>query len=462
MEKIKVLYIDDEIENLNAFKASFRRKFDIYTANTAEEGLSILEQNPIEIIIADQKMPGKTGVDFFESILDDHPEPKRILLTAFSDINAVIDAINKGQVYRYVTKPWDNYELQLTIENAFQLYKLKEQNDNLNLKYRKVFTNTTDPIILIDQNYNIVDYNSATITLINSENDNLKSSSFKSLFKHENEVQAVINVISEKEKLQNYECQLLTSTGKKITCLISGNVISSNYGEFTGYQLIIKDITERNKMSQLLLKKIIETQEQERVRISRDLHDGVGQYLAALKLHWESLKSNYDQHLGIESELKSFPIILQETITELRRVCFNTLPLVLNEYGLIRGIKELQLNVSNNDFHIIFNSSSNFPPLTKSLETSVFRIVQEFINNSLKHSGATEVKINLIANQENIVLNLKDNGIGFNINDWEISKGNGLKNIQNRVESVEGKLKINSILNKGTEFDLNFPVQLNE
>ena len=68
MEKIKVLYIDDEVSNLNAFKASFRRQFDVYTATSADEGYDILKSDPIEVVISDQRMPGKTGTDFFESI----------------------------------------------------------------------------------------------------------------------------------------------------------------------------------------------------------------------------------------------------------------------------------------------------------------------------------------------------------------------------------------------------------
>jgi response regulator RpfG family c-di-GMP phosphodiesterase len=123
MEKIKVLYIDDEINNLTAFKASFRRIFEVHLAENADEGLKILNENQIEIILSDQKMPGKTGVDFFEEIKQSHPDPMRILITAYSDIESIIDAINKGSVYRYIAKPWNNYELQLTIENAYQIYE---------------------------------------------------------------------------------------------------------------------------------------------------------------------------------------------------------------------------------------------------------------------------------------------------------------------------------------------------
>ena len=112
-----VLYIDDEINNLNSFKASFRRDFEIYTAQSAREGRKILDSYEIGVIITDQRMPGMTGIEFLESILSIYPDTIRILLTGFSDMNAVMDAINRGQVYKYLVKPWQNDELRLYIQN---------------------------------------------------------------------------------------------------------------------------------------------------------------------------------------------------------------------------------------------------------------------------------------------------------------------------------------------------------
>lgn len=130
-EKISILYIDDESNNLVSFKATFRRDFKVYTAESAKEGKKILEEKPIQVIISDQRMPEMTGVDFFESIIDEYPEQIRILLTGYTDIQAVIDAINKGQVYRYITKPWNEHELKMTIENAFEIYRLRKENKQL-------------------------------------------------------------------------------------------------------------------------------------------------------------------------------------------------------------------------------------------------------------------------------------------------------------------------------------------
>jgi two-component system, response regulator PhcR len=125
MPTIRVLYIDDEENNLNAFKAGFRRQYEIYTAISASEGLKILQNVVLHVIIADQKMPQTTGVEFFKSIAQTHPDPVRILLTGYTDIEALADAINHGDIYRYITKPWNDLELHNSIKNAYDAYKAK-------------------------------------------------------------------------------------------------------------------------------------------------------------------------------------------------------------------------------------------------------------------------------------------------------------------------------------------------
>ncbi len=133
--KIHVLYIDDEHNNLNSFKASLRRDFKVYTALDAEEGLEKAEKNEVHVVIADQRMPGMTGVEFFEKLVKIKPEPIRILLTGYSDIASVIDAINKGEVYRFIDKPWNLEQIKNAIKNAADIYftrkELKEKNERL-------------------------------------------------------------------------------------------------------------------------------------------------------------------------------------------------------------------------------------------------------------------------------------------------------------------------------------------
>jgi signal transduction histidine kinase len=142
-KKIRVLYIDDERNNLLSFQATFRRMYQVFTASSAAEGMGILNKEKLHVIIADQRMPQSTGVEFFQIVRTSHPDPVRILLTGYTDAEAIIDAINKGEIYRYIKKPWDEYELQNAIQNAFEIYttrlqlkhkvfELEKTNDELN------------------------------------------------------------------------------------------------------------------------------------------------------------------------------------------------------------------------------------------------------------------------------------------------------------------------------------------
>jgi response regulator RpfG family c-di-GMP phosphodiesterase len=134
-EKISVLYVDDEENNLFSFKATFRIKYQVHTAISGAEALRILETKPVHIIITDQRMPEMTGVEFLEKVLVKYPDPMRILLTGYADMGAVVDAVNKGKIFHYLAKPWNEEELDITITRAYQKYvekiELKDMNEKL-------------------------------------------------------------------------------------------------------------------------------------------------------------------------------------------------------------------------------------------------------------------------------------------------------------------------------------------
>ncbi|AKP50274.1 hybrid sensor histidine kinase/response regulator [Cyclobacterium amurskyense] len=134
-KRIDVLYIDDEDNNLNSFKAALRKEFKVKTAIDAEDGLILARNNEFQVVIADQRMPGMTGVEFFEKLVEINPDPIRILLTGYSDISSVIDAINRGEVYRFIDKPWNLEQIKNAILNAAEIYyarkELKEKNNRL-------------------------------------------------------------------------------------------------------------------------------------------------------------------------------------------------------------------------------------------------------------------------------------------------------------------------------------------
>jgi two-component system, sensor histidine kinase and response regulator len=142
-EKIKILYVDDEQDNLFGFKATLRFHYQVFTAVNVSQAIAHLNDHPdIRIVFSDQRMPGQTGIDFFETIRDTHPLPVRILITAYTDVDAVIDAINKGNIFRYIKKPWDESDLFSAIEEANKFYlansSLAVKHDELQKAYNEL------------------------------------------------------------------------------------------------------------------------------------------------------------------------------------------------------------------------------------------------------------------------------------------------------------------------------------
>jgi len=142
-EKIQILYVDDEQDNLTGFKAAFRLSYQIYTAENAQAAIRLLEKHPdIRIIICDQRMPQMTGVEFFEQVRHPYPLPIRILITAYTDIESVIGAVNRGQIFRYIGKPWYDADIVSAIEEAHKFYvassMLAIKNQELQLAYNEL------------------------------------------------------------------------------------------------------------------------------------------------------------------------------------------------------------------------------------------------------------------------------------------------------------------------------------
>lgn len=143
-----LLIIDDEPEVIKALTRIFRKDYNVFSTTDAERAFGIMETEKIQVIVSDQRMPGITGVEFFSKIKYKYPDAIKLILTGYSDIEAVKDAINKGQVFRYVTKPWDPYEIENIIKEAFDksdliiqnrelLESLKEANENLENKVKE-------------------------------------------------------------------------------------------------------------------------------------------------------------------------------------------------------------------------------------------------------------------------------------------------------------------------------------
>jgi diguanylate cyclase (GGDEF)-like protein len=122
-----ILYVDDEPANLRAFQRAFADSGlgAIHTAQSPEEGLALLDRHDIAVIVSDQRMPRMSGTDLLARIVETHPDVVRILLTAYTDVATIIEAVNKGHVYHFVAKPWDQEELRLVLRRALEHHELR-------------------------------------------------------------------------------------------------------------------------------------------------------------------------------------------------------------------------------------------------------------------------------------------------------------------------------------------------
>ncbi len=242
--------------------------------------------------------------------------------------------------------------------------------------------------------------------------------------------------------------------------------------EETNEQLIStqKDLVKATEEKYILIRKedntrstaLIEGQEEERKRLARELHDGIGQMLTGLKLDSEQLKSlpfaNEKQRKSFEEHQK----LIDETIEATRTVSFNLMPSVLTDFGLSSAIRLLlERTAKGADFKASFNDLTDNITIPNKIENNLYRITQETLNNIMKHAKAKKVSITL-SNERNKYISLVviDDGKGFDMKKSKKSRvgGNGLGNLQTRVRLLNGTIKIESEVGTGTSIFVKIPL----
>jgi len=128
-KKFSLLYVDDEATNLRVFKANFRKFYNVYTSTNPIEAIEILKQEDIQVIVTDQRMPEMSGTRFLEKILPDYPDIVKIILTGFTDIEAIKDGINRCGIFKYITKPWNFDEMKGVLDRAIQTYQQSAESE---------------------------------------------------------------------------------------------------------------------------------------------------------------------------------------------------------------------------------------------------------------------------------------------------------------------------------------------
>ncbi len=352
-EKIKILYVDDEINNLTGFKASFRINYNVMIAVNATDALEHLNSHPdIRVIFCDQRMPGKTGVQFFEEVRSRYPKPIRILLTGYADIDSVIDSINLGNVFRYVKKPWKDADILAAINEANKFYVsnslLAVKNDEL------------------QKAYNELDKFSYSVT------HDMRG--------------PLLSILGAVEAAQHMD-----------------------------------DISEIRKM--LLMMK-------ESVRNLDDFIQSIHDYYNLNRGELEIKEINFNEIVGEQAKIFNFTYLVSD-------VKFNT---IIEQKETFRGD-----------------------------EVSIKLILNNLLSNAFKYQKKENkeklVDLKILVENGKAILEVIDNGVGidqnyigdifnmfFRASSQEVGSGFGLYNVKAAVTKLNGKITVNSELNKGTSF----------
>lgn len=267
------------------------------------------------------------------------------------------------------------------------------------------------------------------------------------------------------EKHVIFEKVQVTKEGRRIPVEISSHLFNLN--DRHAVLSDVRDITERKRAEEhirTLTQELMKAQESERQRISRDLHDRVAQDLSTLKIGLDTLFDNQPEGphetRQIVSELSK---MLQVTITVVRDLAYDLRPVGLDQMGLVRSVHEYCEEFSSKNQVKVDFFASGIEELKLDFDTKItlYRLIQESLNNVRKHADASQVTMRLVASFPNIILRIEDNGKGFDVEDRLGSaakeKRMGLRTMQERVALLKGKMRIESRLTEGTKIFIEFP-----
>ncbi|MEA2041750.1 MAG: PAS domain S-box protein, partial [Bacteroidota bacterium] len=332
------------------------------------------------------------------------------------------------------------------------------------LNFRNIFNESNDGIIITSLKGKIIDINDRLCKMLEYEKEEL--------------LHKQVSVVRPKESRLNRDkiIERLKTKGRfvfeSVNKAKSGEEIpveiSSIFIEYFGEKAILsatRDITERKQAEQKLLTAIIKTEEKERQRVAQDLHDGLGPLISTIKLYVQwAMKPN--KKADKTDLLKKAEENISEAYKSLRDISNNLSPHILQNFGLISALNSYADRVKETS-DIEINIDANFSKSSANIvDTVIYRVFTESVNNTIKHAEATRIDIILNKTEDIIKAEYFDNGTGFDVDSvLKSKKGQGLYNTQNRLKSIGGKLQIKSRKGEGTlieiEIDLSKLKQLN-
>ena len=494
-DRIRVLFVDDEEHNLKAFRSAFRREMDVLLANSGTEALQMLENEVVHVIISDQRMPGMTGSEFLAIAREKAPAAMRMLLTGYADMEAVIAAVNNGGIYAYATKPWDENDIRLRINQAFEIHQLRTEKDRLLHQYQQVFDASGDPIVVVDDRCKVLNANNAFTRMVSMKKTELIGSTFSDHLDDPKELFKSLKKARVGNEFLNVDLTVRKPNGDKIDCLMTANYLGKQPDGRAQFQAIIKDISDRKKEEVRLLKLNADLDRRVAVRTAQLMEalEDIGSFSYSVAHDLRSPLKNIaalSEHLSESAtngadpqEVKEFSdriakgsVRLIELVDDLLRFSqTNNREMACVELDLIqlvRSVIEEQV-VPARLSQIVLQIA---PGTHVQADAPMLKVVlHNLLSNALKFSRNVDtprITIGHRSEGENDIIYVQDNGVGFdpaykqqafgafkrlhNSSQFE-GTGIGLAIVQRVVGRHGGEAWAESEVNKGTTIHISLP-----
>jgi len=328
----------------------------------------------------------------------------------------------------------------------FTLKRTEAARHELETRFSTIFHHSSDEIYLADLKGNLIEVNQVACDALGFSRQELLQKNFKDLKtpKYFETVEPNLKKIIENGR-HVYETEHVAKDGKVISLEVKSRVIN-----YLGQEAIIsiaRETTERKLMERKILSAVINAEEKERERISRDIHDGLGPLLSTIKLYVNELESGDLETAEKTEMLKQTNELINEAITSTRAISNNLSPHLIMDFGLVKAVESFckKVNLAQKT-QIMFGNSLENRRFDQTIEIVLYRVITELINNTLKHAHASKIEIHLEFIEQVLQLTYLDDGIGF---DKELvlnaeTSGMGMKNIASRLRSINGNYRIHS------------------
>lgn len=468
MSKAGILIVEDSF--IVAYHLQTTLEGEGYTVlekcDSGEAALSFIEGNRPDLVLMDIMLAGKMDGIETAGIIKERYNIPVIYITALTDK----DTIGRAKVtepYGYLTKPFEDREIFTVIEMALYKHDIESRLRQSEEKYFSTVNSIGDCVITIDRDYCVSYMNPTAIAFTQCAIN-------EAIGKPIMEVLRLSNDITNEHDINPLQCSIgsgnlnqmpddLMLEGKNgLRVPIGESSLSpllDNKGNFAGLIIVFKDLSEKKAHEKLMadmernrMAALIEGQEKERARIAKDLHDGLGQMLNAIKMNTKMIVHDEEAASNLEK-------LMNEAIQESVRISENLLPSKLKDFDLSVCLRSLCTSIEHSTHIPVHYESHGIKfKMGQSQKVNFYRIAQEALNNAIKHSRASAISIQLSEESECMRLTIEDNGKGIHSrNALSFSGQNGLINMRDRAEIMGGKFSIESDTQRGTMIIVEVP-----